>query len=114
MANIITKKLLNKLIALFLLVSLIPIFIIGYLSYESGKKSLETQYLESLKTIVNSREKAINLYLEMELESVRTFSLDFIVRKTLIDMQTKKADVLFNKMTHFLKHENCSWQSKNQ
>ncbi|MEK7776565.1 MAG: hypothetical protein AAB331_04225, partial [Planctomycetota bacterium] len=62
--NFINKSLMTKLILLFMAVSLVPVAILGYLSYSSGKAVMRRQFIDSLTTIADSREVAIVLYLK--------------------------------------------------
>ncbi|MDO8140662.1 MAG: hypothetical protein Q6358_04110, partial [Candidatus Brocadiales bacterium] len=79
MANFISKSLKGKLILLLLAVSLVPIAIIGYMSYLSGKTTIQRQFLDSLTTIVESKETAITLYLKSKTGKVLDFSSDGLI-----------------------------------
>lgn len=88
MINFIRKSIKARLISLFLLVSLIPIAIVGYISYSSGKMALKRAILASLTTIAKSREKAIYLYLRAKLGRVIDFASDGFIRDSILVINT--------------------------
>ncbi|HHT9138803.1 MAG TPA: methyl-accepting chemotaxis protein [Candidatus Wunengus sp. YC60] len=92
MANFISKSLKGKLILLLLAVSLVPIAIIGYMSYLSGKTTIQRQFLDSLTTIVESKETAITLYLKSKTGKVLDFSSDGLIRDSLEKINQKSPD----------------------
>ena len=92
MANFISKSLKGKLILLLLTVSLVPIAIIGYMSYLSGKTTIQRQFLDSLTTIVESKETAITLYLKSKTGKVLDFSSDGLIRDSLEKINQKSPD----------------------
>jgi len=87
--NFINKSLMTKLILLFMAVSLVPIAILGYLSYSSGKAIMRRQFIDSLTTIADSRENAIVLYLKGKGGRALDFSSDGFIRDTLEKMNQK-------------------------
>src|SRR3990167_3905641 len=91
MANFITKSLKSKLILLLLAVSLVPIAIVGYMSYLSGKTTIQKQFLDSLTTIVESRETSIILYLKTKAGKVQDFSSDGLIRDSLEKIKDRKS-----------------------
>lgn len=92
MANFISKSLKGKLILLLLAVSLVPIAIVGYMSYLSGKTTIQKQSLDSLTTIVESRETSIILYLKTKAGKVQDFSSDGLIRDSLEKINQKGPD----------------------
>ena len=92
MANFISKSLKSKLILLLLAVSLIPIAFVGYMSYLSGKTTIQKQFLDSLTTIVESRETSIILYLKTKSGKVQDFSSDGLIRDSLEKINQKGPD----------------------
>src|SRR3972149_563994 len=92
MANFISKSLKSKLILLLLAVSLIPIAFVGYMSYLSGKTTIQKQFLDSLTTIVESRETSIILYLKTKAGKVQDFSSDGLIRDGLEKINQKGPD----------------------
>jgi methyl-accepting chemotaxis protein len=87
--NFINKSLMTKLILLFMAVSLVPVAILGYLSYSSGKAVMRRQFIDSLTTIADSREVAIVLYLKGKEGRALDFSSDGFIRDTLENIHQK-------------------------
>lgn len=83
MVSLIKRSLTGKLIVLVLGVSLVPIAIVGYLSYSSGKATIKSQFLDSLTTIVKSRETAIAFYLKSKTGRISDFGSDGFICDTL-------------------------------
>ncbi len=83
MANFVWKSLRGKLIFLALGFSIIPIIIVGYLSYWSGKMMIRHQFFDSLTTIAKSRENAIAFYLKSKTGRILDFSSDGFICDTL-------------------------------
>jgi len=52
-----------KLLVLFLLFALLPLAVVEYISYSSGRNALLDLFVDSLTNIAQTREAAINLYL---------------------------------------------------
>jgi methyl-accepting chemotaxis protein len=92
MANFITRSLKSKLILLLLAVSIVPIAIVGYMSYLSGKTTIQKQFQNSLTTIVESRETSIILYLKTKAGKVQDFSSDGLIRDSLEKINQKCPD----------------------
>ncbi|MCX5712154.1 MAG: methyl-accepting chemotaxis protein [Candidatus Omnitrophica bacterium] len=70
------KSLKGKLLAIFLLISLVPVAIVSYLSFAQSKSALQKEILDGFSAISQSRETAIVRYLEEKLNRARAFSLD--------------------------------------
>lgn len=83
MANFYNRSLTNKLISLFLAVSLVPIAIVGYMSYSSGKATIQEQFMNSLSTIAESRELAIIHYLRGKEARTVDFASDGFIRDSV-------------------------------
>ncbi len=88
MANSSTQSLKTKLIVLLLLVSFIPIAIVGYLSYSSGKTALQNTHLAGLTTVAQSREAAIVVYLKAKAGRAVDFASDGFIRDSLVLLDT--------------------------
>lgn len=97
MANFISKSLKGKLIVSFLFISLIPIAIVGYISYSSGKTALRERLFNSLITIAKSRETAVNVFLEGKQGRVIDFASDGFIRDNLIILDTMGVSVPGNR-----------------
>lgn len=92
MVGFIIKSLKRKLILLFLVVSLVPLAVVGYLSYSSGKETLKREFSDSLTTISRSRETAIILYLRAKTGRIIDFSSDGFLRDSLEKISQKSPD----------------------
>lgn len=66
-----------------MLASLIPMLIIGILSFEHTKKSLETTVLDGLETIAEFKEGELFLYLEKIKATTTNFASDGLIRDSL-------------------------------
>ncbi|NOQ36815.1 MAG: hypothetical protein GQ569_13125 [Methylococcaceae bacterium] len=77
------QRLTHKLIFLFLFISILPIAVIGYWSYWSGKDSLEKQFLNDFTAIAQSKAEAINYYLDSEIMRIEDFASDGNIYKLL-------------------------------
>ncbi|MDP6685960.1 MAG: methyl-accepting chemotaxis protein [Candidatus Omnitrophota bacterium] len=89
MGNFITKSLMNKLIVLFLLVGLVPIAIVGYMSYSSGRAALEERVLDKMEAISESRERHIQTLLRLRMEEIDILAANEIVQ-TIVESWNKK------------------------
>jgi methyl-accepting chemotaxis protein len=87
--NFITKSLMNKLIVLFLLVGLVPIAIVGYMSYSSGRAALEERVLDKMEAISESRERHIQTLLRLRMEEIDILAANEIVQ-TIVESWNKK------------------------
>lgn len=81
MANLLGKKTKTKLIVMFLLISIIPISIIGYLSCMSGRIALKKQALASLEAVVDSRINDITHLVQLRLEQAKELAGTFLIRQ---------------------------------
>lgn len=81
--NFISNSLLNKLMLLFLLVTLTAVVFMGYLSYETGRTAMQELLLESYENIALSKENSIAFYLREETVRVTDFSSDGYIRDTI-------------------------------
>ncbi len=82
----------RKLGLLFVAVSVLPIAIIGFMSYSISKAALQKQVLEELTAISHGRELAIAIYLEDYQESAAAFASDGHIRDTLEAIAQKGRD----------------------
>lgn len=79
--NFISKSLMAKLMAWFLIISIIPIICIAYMTYINGKNDMEKVSFNKLKAIMEIKKKQLNIYLN----SV----VDFLIIRS--DINLKKA-----------------------
>ncbi|MCK9420626.1 MAG: hypothetical protein M0R70_14745, partial [Nitrospirae bacterium] len=71
-----------KLISAFVLTALIPVALLGYLSYSSAKDALQKQALEDLTLITDAREGQLYSFFELNKGRVADFSSDGFIRDT--------------------------------
>jgi methyl-accepting chemotaxis protein len=70
------RKLTHSLIILFLLTSVLPIAFIGFWSYQSGKESLKSQFLNDFTAIVQAKAQTVSQYLDTEVMRIEDFAAD--------------------------------------
>lgn len=97
----------RKLGTLFMLVSVIPIAIIGYLSYSTSKAALQKQVLYGVTAIAHGRELAVEIYLKRQLRMAAGFASDGYIRNTLKKMNLREGDFkdLSKKLGEYLRNE---------
>ncbi len=83
MNNFISKSLMGKLIIMFLLVSIVPVALVGYISYSSAKSSMEQQFYEGLTAVVESREAHIVTFLQMHIAQIEILASNETVQDLL-------------------------------
>lgn len=64
--KLIRRGLMAKLMGYFLMSSLIPIFIVGYMAYDSGQRAIEKQTSDYLTTTANLRAEELNRWISVE------------------------------------------------
>ena len=72
-----------RLTIAFLLTSVIPIFIIGIITYSYVKSSMEQSVFDGIKTIAQSKEVSLFLYLDKLKTTTTNFSSDGLIRESL-------------------------------
>ena len=82
-----------KLTISFLLASLVPMLIIGILSFQHTKKSLEFAVLDGLETIVEFKEGELFLYLEKLKTTTTNFASDGFIRDGLETINGNPKDI---------------------
>jgi len=85
MKSIMTGGLKRMLIILFLAVSLIPIAVIGYMGYQSGKSAVDSLMSGSFAAIADSREFNIATLLELRKQQAEMFAAKKIVQNFVED-----------------------------
>ncbi len=97
MKNVLTKSISAKLVALFLIVSIIPVSIIGIISYTSSKASLQSAIETNIQSVANSRAKHIENFVTVSLDVVNSASSLSLFRENLnnikkgIDVEKSRA-----------------------
>lgn len=89
MVFVFCKTLARTLIILFLAVSLVPIVIIGYFSYDSGKKAMKEKLIDKMLIIAQSRETHILTLLKLREEEIRILATNEKIQ-TLVNDWNKK------------------------
>ncbi len=75
MPNLITKSLMNKLVGLFLGVALVPIIIVGCLSFYKAKQALEKNAFYKLEAVAEIKKGQIRSYLEERIGNVTVLAM---------------------------------------
>ncbi len=104
MINFISRSLMSKLILVLMLVALMPVAIVGYMSYSSGKASLQQDAFDSLRAIVEGREHALILFLEGQQETTMGFATDGAIRSHLegINQKGPNAGQMSDELSQYL------------
>jgi len=107
MRNFITESLTVKLVILFLLVGIIPIAIVGYAAWTSGRQTIEKDHRESLTAVAEARESELILYLKGKTGRVLDLSTSVTIRDSLEKISQKGPDVneATEKLNKFLLEE---------
>src|SRR3990167_5745006 len=105
MANFYSRSLTNKLISLFLAVSLVPIAIVGYMSYSSGKNAIQKQLLNNLATIARSSEIAISHYLKGKAGRTVDFASDGFIRDSAGRIINGEKEITDSLNSHLIKNK---------
>ncbi len=96
--NFITKSISAKLITFFLLVSIIPIAIIGITSYYSAKSALEKSINDNISSVVKSRAAHIENFVTVSLDVVNSASSLSLFRDNLnnirLGIKVKESEAL--------------------
>ncbi len=87
MTEFITRRISSKLIALFLLVSVIPIALIAIISYTSSRKSLRDSIEADINSVIHSRAKHIEDFVTVSLDIVNSASALSLFRDNLDNIQ---------------------------
>lgn len=104
MLNINFMSLKVRLIFCFLVISLIPILIIGYVTYRSGENIIKSQVLNSFNAIGQGRENALISYLGEKLITVDSISKDRFIVETMsrVNQKGPDEDALIAELTKYL------------
>jgi len=76
-----TQRLMNKLVGGFLIVSLVPVILVGTLSYRSGRTALIEKTFEELQAVGNSRVSDINHLIQLRHEQAKELAGTYLVRQ---------------------------------
>lgn len=106
--RIAKQKLTHNLIILFLLTSVLPIMLIGFWSFQSGKESLKSQFLNDFTAIVQAKAQTVSQYLETEVIRIENLAADEDVQQLL---QQNSNDALAGQWQKLIKSKVLSSQS---
>jgi len=96
MKSIMSGNLRTKLITLFLLLSIIPIVVIGIISYSSGKATISKMAIDNLTATADSREQHIITLLTLRIQQAEIFSFKRITQKFMELSNSKVAGETIN------------------
>jgi PAS domain S-box-containing protein len=83
-------KIKYKLIATFIFLVLVPITIIGSVSYINGRNELKLKEFETLTAITTSRKNTLEILLELRMQQVKMFGAKYNLKKILnLDLEKK-------------------------
>ncbi len=105
-----------KLIALFALISIVPIFFIGYLSYENSRKAITDQGFKALEAIVESRKGAVETLFVLRIQQASMLASKATLKSILLRKEElrngKRIDeaLLDRDIAHFMNKELKEWQ----
>lgn len=94
--DFLTKSLNRKLVALFLIVSIIPLALVGYLSYQNAHDAIENDHLEMLDVASEIVEEATIAVFEGDLKMIDALSHNDVLHKsayTAEDIQEIQEDI---------------------
>ncbi|MCX5700515.1 MAG: methyl-accepting chemotaxis protein [Candidatus Omnitrophica bacterium] len=83
MKNTFGSSIKTKLVTFFLLISLLPLVVVGTISYFASRRALENEFLKKADAISSAKEEAITRYLRTKEKVTKGFASDFFVRNTL-------------------------------
>ena len=108
MANFITKSLRNKLILFFLIISLLPVLIISYFSYSSGKAILKENVFNGLATIAKVKGDAVLGFLKSKQIETSNFASDGFIRDRAMFISVKNEHGLIDSLNAHLTRNKAS------
>ena len=91
--NIFAASMKVKLVTLFLVISLVPLMLVGVTSYVYAKKGMEKGFINNLKAISQGREEAVKRYLRTKVKVTKSFASDIFIRNTIEKIDQHGADV---------------------
>jgi methyl-accepting chemotaxis protein len=88
--NFISKSISSKLIALFLILSIVPVVLIGVIIYTSSKTALMNTIEANIISVVNSRASHIANFVTVSLDVVNSASALSLFRDNVYNLKTGK------------------------
>ncbi|MBF0494033.1 MAG: methyl-accepting chemotaxis protein [Candidatus Omnitrophica bacterium] len=92
MFNLNFKSLKVRLVLCFLAISLIPVAIIGFTSYSTGREIIKKQILNDFSAIAEGKEQALTSYLREKERRADAFSKDRFILEAIVKIDQKSAD----------------------
>ena len=80
------RGLMRKLLAYSLLLSLVPLAIVGYLAYHNGRQALQKQVADHLTSVAILKEAEINSWIGKEQEEIELLASLAVIRENLIPL----------------------------
>ncbi len=80
MNKVINTNLMTKLMFIFVIVSLVPIVIVGVTNYISAKNTLKKQFLAHHQSIAQAKENSVALLMSMRMEQIEILAGDEVVQ----------------------------------
>ncbi|MDD5634918.1 MAG: methyl-accepting chemotaxis protein [Candidatus Omnitrophica bacterium] len=104
MKNIFSGSMKAKLVVLFLVISLVPVVVVGGVSYFSAERALKQGFEESFKAIAQAREEALLRFMRTKVKLTKSFGIDFFTRETLekIEQASPEAARLIEQLDKYL------------
>lgn len=115
--NFITKSISAKLVALFLLVSILPLGIVSIISYRNSKNALTASINAKIASVASSRGEFLEVYLAVNLDFIQTISAMSFIRDNMnninhgIDIKQSQA-LLETSLEKFNTNSNIFYRSK--
>ena len=81
MVSYVRKSLNGKLVLFFLAVSLVPIAVVGHLSFSSARATLEESVLDDLGTAMKSGKTTLLIYLEEAVDLLQVLAVTEVVER---------------------------------
>ena len=104
--DFLKKSLNTKLIALFLLVSIMPIAIVGYISYANSEKALEKEQFAKLSALSETNEEAVLNFMDGEVAVIHSFSINKFIQDELSRETGRNSEGLSEELEEGLKSLN--------
>ena len=83
MNKFLSSSIRNKLISIFLVTSLVPIIVVGAISYFMAKNAIQHEALGGLMAVSQGREESVTRYLRTKQKVTKGFASDMFIRTSL-------------------------------
>ena len=92
MSSLFSRSIRNKLVAVFLATSLVPILIVGAISYIMAQNAIKAEVLSAVTAVAQGREESVIRYLRTKEKVTKGFASDMFIRVTLEKIEQKGQD----------------------